>query len=79
MTRRRYGTPDGPPAWEAGDEILDVTAAAAFLHCSRSGLYQRKSRNRIPYRKVEGRLLFSKRELVRYLQTRPGVDAEDLY
>lgn len=76
--RRLPPDPDAPPPWGEGDEIIDVTAAAGLLHCSNSTIYQWKSRNAIPYRKVEGRLLFSKRDLLHYLQTRAGVDAEDL-
>jgi len=58
-----------PAARHVFSEILDIDEAAAFTKLSPSTLYHKKS---IPRHKVDGKLLFSRKELEDYILSRSG-------
>ncbi|HOY89369.1 MAG TPA: helix-turn-helix domain-containing protein [Bacillota bacterium] len=62
-------SPSQPAAQPVFSEILDIDEAAAFTKLSASTLYHKKS---IPRHKVDGKLLFSRKELEDYILSRSG-------
>lgn len=48
------------------DELLTIETASKLLSTSVAALYRRVSRKQVPYRKVHGRLYFSKNELTNF-------------
>lgn len=47
------------------NDILDVKQAAELLECAENTIYTKVHRKEIPYRKKNGRLIFSRQELER--------------
>lgn len=50
------------------DKFLNVKEAALLLNMSPSGLYRLTMKNQVPVRRVNGRLFFSKDELLQFIQ-----------
>jgi predicted DNA-binding transcriptional regulator AlpA len=51
------------------DEILDVKGAAKLLHRSEDSIYRYTSNRQIPHSKPMGTILFSKKELLEWVNT----------
>ena len=50
------------------NEYLNVNEAASFLKIKSGTLYNWVDHNKIPFKKANGRLLFSKAELIEFIE-----------
>lgn len=67
----------GPSRKTIDGALLDVRAASAFLGCSERSLRARVARQLVPYRKLNSRVVFLKKELEQFVDTLPGVNVEE--
>ena len=59
------------------EEILDTNQVARFLNRSPGAIRNLVMRRDIPFRKVSGRLIFLREEIVAWIENAPGVRVED--
>ena len=77
------GTRKRPPARQAGQTrrfdgaLLDVQAAAELLGCSPKTLRARVARRLVPFRRLGGRVLFKRAELLEFIDALDGVSVND--
>jgi hypothetical protein len=69
--RKQPGQARGPRRFEG--EVLDVAANAAFLGTTCKTVWSLKARKLIPYRKLGGRVIFLRSEMIAWLGSLPGV------
>jgi hypothetical protein len=53
-------------------ELLDITSGAAFLGLTEKTLRARIARQVVPHRKLNGRVVLIRRELLEFLEQLPG-------
>jgi excisionase family DNA binding protein len=59
-------------------DILNVKETSCYLRCSQSKVYDMVTRNVIPYAKLEGRIVFIKTDVMKWLKTlRAGIVLAD--
>lgn len=55
-------------------DILNVKETARYLRCSQSKIYDMVKRNVIPYAKIEGRIVFVRTDILKWIKTcRAGI------
>ncbi len=57
--------------------VMDIVAGAGFLGISDKALRGRVSRRQIPFRRLNGRIVFRTRDLEAWLDALPGVTVEE--
>ena len=81
-TRRRpprkksVGKGNGKPRPING-ELLDVQRAAAFIGVTDRTVYARVERRLLPFRRLNGRVVFLRDELGEFLRSLPGCDLDE--
>jgi len=59
-------------------DILNVKETARYLRCSQSKVYDMVKRNVIPYAKIEGRIVFVRTDVLKWIKTlRAGITFGD--
>jgi excisionase family DNA binding protein len=59
-------------------DILNVKETARYLRCSQSKVYDMVKRNVIPYAKIEGRIVFVRTDILKWIKTlRAGITIDD--
>lgn len=74
IKKRKYLSTEQVSAYR---EYLTTKQAAAFLGRSPGAVRNLVLRKKIPFRKVSGRLMFLRSELVRWIESSPGVLLEE--
>lgn len=57
--------------------LLDVRQAAAFLGVGQNAVRHWVERRHVPFRRIGGRVFFVRAELLRFLETAPGVSLDE--
>jgi len=82
MSRLSWGSTGANITIAAQDTAVRIhfntTQAADYLHLSPGAVRNMVMRRQIPYRKVNGRLVFFKDELDRWMDSAPGVTIDEL-
>jgi hypothetical protein len=58
-------------------EVVDVDGAAALLGCSAKAVRARVARGLLPHRRVGGRVIFLRAELLLFFERLPGVPLDE--
>ena len=61
----------------SGELLLDVAGASALLGMTPKAIRGRVERRLLPYRRLQGRVVFVKAELLEYLEALDGVTVEE--
>ncbi len=59
--------------------LLDVTAVARLLGCSPKSIRARVARRLIPFRRLGGRIVFLRTELVAFIEGLDGCDPDEAH
>lgn len=72
---KRAGQARGPRKIDGA--LLGIPEAAAFLGLTPKAVRGRVARALLPYRKMDGRIVFIREELCHYIGTLPGITLEE--
>jgi predicted DNA-binding transcriptional regulator AlpA len=67
-----------PPTENNDDDYFDVDGLCKFTHFAKATIYDYVAKKKIPYYKINRRLLFSKKEIMQFIQDSRHKSSDEL-